>query len=126
MRDVSVISSIPIAHKWCRRRHHLRPCRVIEIAYLRQSAKADLPAHYTQTRSLLSHVSEPTQGKLERVNVDTTVQEKAIAFPTDARLYHKMHVAMVRKAQQGGVTLRQSCSRVGKMALIWQGRYARA
>jgi transposase, IS5 family len=23
------------------------------------------------------------------VNVDTTVQEKAIAFPTDARLYHK-------------------------------------
>ncbi len=24
---------------------------------------------------------------LERVNVDTTVQEKAVAFPTDARLY---------------------------------------
>ena len=23
------------------------------------------------------------------MNVDTTVQEKAIAFPTDARLYHK-------------------------------------
>src|SRR4030043_232974 len=29
-------------------------------------------------------------GHLERVNVDTTVQEKAVAFPTDARLYHKM------------------------------------
>ena len=26
---------------------------------------------------------------MERVNVDTTVQEKAIAYPTDARLYHK-------------------------------------
>ena len=26
--------------------------------------------------------------EIERVNVDTTVQEKAIAFPTDARLYH--------------------------------------
>jgi transposase, IS5 family len=25
-----------------------------------------------------------------RVNVDTTVQEKAITFPTDAKLYHKM------------------------------------
>jgi IS5 family transposase len=25
---------------------------------------------------------------MERVNVDTTVQEKAVAFPTDARLYH--------------------------------------
>ena len=27
-----------------------------------------------------------------RVNVDTKVQEKAIAFSTDARLYHKMRV----------------------------------
>ena len=39
-------------------------------------------------------------GELERVNVDTTVQEKAIAFPTDARLYHKISVAVVRKAPQ--------------------------
>ena len=37
-----------------------------------------------------------------RVNVDTTVQEKAIAFPTDARLYHKMRVALVRQAQEDG------------------------
>ena len=65
-------------------------------------------------------------GELERVNVDTTVQEKAIAFPTDARLYHKMRVAVVREAQQRGVVLRQSYRRVGKVALIWQGRYARA
>ena len=27
---------------------------------------------------------------LENVNVDTTVQEKAVAFPTDACLYHRM------------------------------------
>jgi IS5 family transposase len=27
---------------------------------------------------------------LERVNVNTTLQEKAMVFPTDARLYHKM------------------------------------
>ncbi|EKO77870.1 hypothetical protein LEP1GSC068_2359 [Leptospira sp. Fiocruz LV3954] len=31
--------------------------------------------------------------EFRRVNVDTTVQEKAIAFPTDARLYHKMRQA---------------------------------
>jgi hypothetical protein len=30
---------------------------------------------------------------VERVNVDTTVQEKAIAFPTDARLYEKARSA---------------------------------
>ena len=33
---------------------------------------------------------------LNHVNVDTTVQEKAIAFPTDARLYHKMREVLVR------------------------------
>ena len=27
--------------------------------------------------------------EMKRVNVDTTVQEKAVAFPTDTRLYHK-------------------------------------
>jgi IS5 family transposase len=34
-----------------------------------------------------------------QVNVDTTVQEKAIAFPTDARLDHKMPVAHRLMAQ---------------------------
>jgi len=34
-----------------------------------------------------------TPQSLEKVNVDTTVQEKAITFPTDAKLYHKMLVS---------------------------------
>lgn len=63
---------------------------------------------------------------LERVNVDTTVQEKAVAFPTDARLYQKMRLTLVRAAQDSGVALRQSYRRVGKAALVMQGRYARA
>ena len=61
-----------------------------------------------------------------RVNVDTTVQEKAIAFPTDARLYHKMRVTLVRQAQRMGISLRQSYRFVGKRALFKQGRYAHA
>ena len=63
---------------------------------------------------------------VERVNVDTTVQEKAIAFPTDARLYEKARTAVVREAQQASVKLRQSYKRVGKKALYNQSRYARA
>jgi IS5 family transposase len=61
-----------------------------------------------------------------RVNVDTTVQEKAIAFPTDARLYEKARSAVVREAQRAAVKLRQSYERVGKKALYNQSRYARA
>ena len=60
------------------------------------------------------------------VNVDTTVQEKAIAFPTDARLYHKMRAALVRAAETRGICLRQSYRRLSKQALAKQGRYAHA
>jgi len=64
--------------------------------------------------------------EIRRVNVDTTVQEKAIAFPTDARLYHKARCVLVREAQRVGIELRQSYRRVGKRALQKQGRYAHA
>jgi IS5 family transposase len=63
---------------------------------------------------------------LSVVNVDTTVQDKAIAFPTDARLYHKARGALVRLAKKMGIDLRQSYERVSKLALAKSGRYAHA
>jgi IS5 family transposase len=67
-----------------------------------------------------------SMASLAVVNVDTTVQDKAIAFPTDARLYHKARGALVRLAKQMGIDLRQSFERVSKLALAKQGRYAHA
>ena len=64
--------------------------------------------------------------EVKRVNVDTTVQEKAIAFPTDARLYHKARQALVRVARCCHFKLRQSYVRLGKRALVNQGRYGAA
>ena len=82
---------------------------------------------------LLKVTIETAQGKkyvteehLERVNVDTTVQEKAIAYPTDARLYHKARKILVRLAKRNGIDLRQSYERLGKSALIMQARYSHA
>ena len=69
-------------------------------------------------------VLSPTE--IKRVNVDTTVQEKAIAFPTDARLYHKARQALVRVARCCNFKLRQSYVRLGKRALMNQGRYGAA
>jgi transposase, IS5 family len=54
------------------------------------------------------------------VNVDTTVQEKAITFPTDARLYYKMREALVRAAESRNIELRQNYRRVAKRALSKQ------
>src|SRR5215203_5190804 len=62
----------------------------------------------------------------QQVVIDTTVQEKAIAFPTDAKLMHRARERLVRLAQARGVTLRQSYVRVGKIALIRHQRYAHA
>jgi IS5 family transposase len=63
---------------------------------------------------------------LERVVVDTTVQPKAIAHPTDARLMHRALEKLVALAQAEGVVLRQSYRRVGKRAAIMIGRYTHA
>jgi IS5 family transposase len=67
-----------------------------------------------------------TAADIKRVNVDTTVQEKAIAFPTDARLYDKARRALVRMAKSCNFKLRQSYVRLGKRALVKQGRYGAA
>lgn len=60
------------------------------------------------------------------VIVDTTVQEKAITFPTDAKLMHRARERLVKLARKHGITLRQSYARVGKFALIKHQRYAHA
>ena len=61
-----------------------------------------------------------------KVIVDTTVQPKAVAFPTDAKLTHRARERLVRLAQRHGVRLRQSYARVGKRALMAYQRYAHA
>ena len=63
---------------------------------------------------------------LKQVTVDTTVQEKAIAFPTDARLYHKARRTLVRVAKANGLKLRQTYARVSPRLLQQQSRYAAA
>jgi IS5 family transposase len=63
---------------------------------------------------------------LSRVVVDTTVQEKAVTFPTNAKLIHRARERLVRQAKRCGVKLRQSYVRVGKLALIQHQRYAHA
>lgn len=64
--------------------------------------------------------------QLKRVNVDTTVQTKAVRFPTDARLYHRMRERLVKAAREQGVTIKQSYSHVGKRLLMQSSRYAHA
>ena len=63
---------------------------------------------------------------LERVAVDTTVMEKAIAHPTDARLYERARSKLVTLARAAEVPLRQSYARLGPRLAAQVGRYAHA
>ena len=63
---------------------------------------------------------------LERVAVDTTVQEKAITYPSDARLTHGAIEKLVERAKRENVELWQSYLRLAKRAAIMVGRYTHA
>ena len=63
---------------------------------------------------------------LERVTVDTTVQEKNITFPTDSKLLYKAIHKLGVAAKSRGIPLRQSYVRVGKAAAVKASRYAHA
>ncbi len=63
---------------------------------------------------------------LERITVDTTVQEKNITHPTDSKLLYKTIVKLGDAAKSRGLELRQSYVRVGKKAAVKAGRYAHA
>ncbi len=63
---------------------------------------------------------------LKRVTVDTTVQPKAITFPTDAKLLHAAIKGLNRLTRRCGVRLRQSYLRIAKRAAMMASRYAHA
>ena len=81
---------------------------------------------FYQTLKTAQELGLLKKSHLNKINVDTTVQEKAIAFPTDARLYYKMRVNLVKAAEARGINLRQNYRRLGKKALVMQGRYSHA
>jgi len=67
-----------------------------------------------------------TEQSFERVIVDTTVQPKAIQHPTDARLYRKVHAAMLRIAKAEGLSLRQSYRKLMERSFRKHGGHMKA
>jgi len=64
--------------------------------------------------------------QLKRINVDTTVQEKEVRFPTDARLYDRARQRLVDESKKRGIELRQNYNRLSKHLLAQQSRYSHA
>jgi len=106
---------------------HELPCHPTSLVkWRRRLGSTGVEKLLTETLSTAKREQALGDSEIKRVNVDTTVQEKAVAFPTDARLYHKARRALVRAAQAADIPLRQTYVRLGQQALARQGRYAQA
>src|SRR5215208_2973193 len=106
---------------------HELPCHPTSLVKWRHRlGAAGVEKLLTETLSTAKREQALRDSEIKRVNVDTTVQEKAVAFPTDARLYHKARRALVHMAGGAGIPLRQTYVRLSRQALARQGRYAHA
>ena len=62
----------------------------------------------------------------DKIIVDTTVMEKAIAYPTDSRLFERARQHLVKLAGLLGIKLRQNYNRQAPYLTLKIGRYAHA
>ena len=69
-----------------------------------------------ETLSVAIRTQAVTERALERVTLDTTVQTKAVAHPTDSHLLMRGIERLNALAKKHGIKLRQSFLRVGRQA----------
>ena len=82
---------------------------------------------YTRLRKIDEAVDPGTRPwLLDTVIVDTTVQSKAVEHPTDARLYRKIHSAMLHIARKEGIVLRQGYRKLMEQAFRKHGGLSKA
>jgi IS5 family transposase len=107
-------------------RHTLPFDRSSLTRWRQRMGEKKLVALIQESLSAATRTGAAKPSDFSKVIVDTTVQPKAVAFPTDAKLMHRARERLVRLARKHGVSLRQSYARVGKRALMAYQRYAHA
>ena len=106
---------------------HRLPCDATQIGRFRKALGEDgLELLLKATIDTAVAIEAVNPQDLERVIVDTTVQEKAIAHPVDSRLLEIARHKVVSAAKRAGIQLKQTFAKEGK-ALRWKaGGYAHA
>ena len=103
------------------------PCDPSSLVRWRQRlGEAGMEELLAQTIATARSMKAITPRDLERVIVDSTVQEKAVAYPTDSRLLEAGRKKLVLLAKRHGIVLRQSYEREGPTLSRRAGGYAHA
>jgi IS5 family transposase len=106
---------------------HRFPCESSGLTHFRKRVGEEaLKVLLQETLRVAYEVGAIDLKKIDRVAIDTTVQEKAIAHPTDHGLLLKAIEELGESAREAGIKLRQSYIRVAKLAAIKAGRYIHA
>ena len=105
---------------------HQLPLHPTSLVKWRQRVGDKAEALLVETLKVAQESGAIQADEFHHINVDTTVQEKNITFPTDAKLYHKTRQVLVKAAQERNIPLRQSYARSGKKAFILNNRYRHA
>ena len=79
-----------------------------------------------QTINVALELKLISRGELTQVIVDSTVQPKAIAHPTDSKLLEIARIKLVETAKNVGIDLKQTYAKEGKTLGYQASRYAHA
>ncbi len=66
------------------------------------------------------------ESDVQKVNVDTTVQEKNVTYPSDIKLYYKLMEYLVKYSKNQNINLKQTYLRVGKKLIREYGGHIHA
>ena len=103
------------------------PCDATQIGRFRSAiGEAGVEELLKATIDAAVQMKAIRPAEFERVIVDTTVQEKAIAHPVDSRLLEIARAKLVQAAQSVGITLKQTFVKEGKELRRRAGGYAHA
>jgi len=106
---------------------HRLPCDPTQIGRFRRALGEDgLEQLLKATIDTAVAIKAVKPAELERVIVDTTVQEKAIAHPVDSRLREIARHKGISAARRAGIQLKQTFAKEGKELRRRAGGYAHA
>lgn len=128
LKQLENLSDEVVVERWCENPYYQffcgmatfqweLPCHPTDLVYFRKRIGKQ-GAEKLLAYSL--HIHPTAARKVEQVIIDTTVQEKNITYPTDAKLAVKVIEKCRKIASTEGIRLRQSYRRVMKKHLLNQ------